>query len=213
MSRPEENLHLWRLVAEEYGCLDGPYPFASDHARFLFYRQDRPNLHHVPHEAFRCTVTMLSGIPGAGKDAWIAANLPGQPVVSLDEIRRDLDIDPEDDQGEAVQAGRQHCREYLRAGRSFVFNATNLFRQTRRRWIELFDDYGARIEIVYIEPPLPVILEQNARRNRPVPEKVIRRLAEKCEPPTLAESHRLTIVDGSTTVLPTTKQGRKQTGP
>ena len=41
MGRPEENLHLWRLVAEENGCFDRPYPFANDHARFLFYRQER----------------------------------------------------------------------------------------------------------------------------------------------------------------------------
>jgi predicted kinase len=33
-------------------------------------------------------------------------------------------------------------------GRSFAFNATNLLRQTRRRWIDLFADYEARIEVV-----------------------------------------------------------------
>src|SRR5262249_25262066 len=43
VGRPEEDVHLWRLVAEESGCFDGPYPFANDHARFLFYRPDPPN--------------------------------------------------------------------------------------------------------------------------------------------------------------------------
>ena len=42
---------------------------------------------------------------------------------------------------------------HLRAGRSFVFNATNVLRQTRRQWIDLFADYQARIDVVYIEPP------------------------------------------------------------
>jgi tRNA uridine 5-carbamoylmethylation protein Kti12 len=69
-------------------------------------------------------------------------------------------------------------------------------RQTRRRWIDLFADYDARIEIVYVEPPLPVILNQNARRNHPVPEKVIRQLADKSEPPTFAEAHSLLIFSG-----------------
>ena len=41
MSRPEENLHLWKMVAEENGCFDQPYAFANDHARFLFYRGAR----------------------------------------------------------------------------------------------------------------------------------------------------------------------------
>ncbi len=51
----------------------------------------------------------------------------------------------------------------------FAFNATNTMRQTRTRWIDLFADYGARIELVYIEPPLSLILERNLRRPQPVP--------------------------------------------
>jgi predicted kinase len=191
MSRPEENLHLWKLVAEETGCLDQPYQFANDHARFLFYRQERPNLHYVPFEGHRCTVTVMSGLPGSGKDAWLAAKRPDLAVVSLDDLRGELGVEAIDDQGEVIQVARERCREHLRSGRSFAFNATNILRQTRRRWIDLFADYDARIEIVYIEPPLPVILSQNARRDRPVPERVIRELADKCEPPTFAEAHVL----------------------
>jgi predicted kinase len=196
-TRPEENLHLFRLAAEEHGCFHAPYPFANDHARFLFYQQDHPNLHYMPYEAHRCTVTMLSGLPAAGKDSWLAARRPGLPVVSLDDLRGELGVDATDNQGEVIQAGRERCREHLREGRSFAFNATNLLRQTRRRWIDLFADYGARIEVVYVEPPLPVILARNARRSSPVPERVILRLAEKCEPPTLAEAHGVVVTDGA----------------
>jgi predicted kinase len=92
-----------------------------------------------------------------------------------------------------VQVGRERCREFLRSGRSFAFNVTNLLRLTRGRWIDLFADYQARIEIVYVEPPLSVILAQNKRRERPVPEKVIGELAARCEPPTLAEAHDLSL--------------------
>jgi predicted kinase len=194
MGRPEEDLHLWRLVADENGCFDEPYPFANDHARFLFYRQPQPNPHYVPYEAHRCTVTMMSGLPGSGKDAWLAANRPELPVVSLDDVRDDLGVDATDDQGGVIQAARERCRKYLRSGRSFAFNATNLLRQTRRRWIDLFADYDARIEIVYIEPSLPLILERNRRRERQVPGKVVRGLADKCEPPTQTEAHGLTFV-------------------
>ena len=154
MSRPEENLQFWKLVAEENGCFDRPYPFANDQARFLFYRQKEPNLHYVPFEDYRCTVTMMSGLPGSGKDTWLATNRPELPVVSLDGVRGELEIDPTDDQGEVVQVGRERCREFLRSGRSFAFNATNLLRLTRQRWIDLFADYQARIEIVYVEPPM-----------------------------------------------------------
>lgn len=194
MSRPEENLHLWKVVAEERGCFDRPYAFANDHARFLFYRDQLSSLHFVPHENFRCTVTLMSGLPGAGKDTWLAKHRGATPVVALDAIREDLDIAATDNQGEVIQTARARCREYLRAGRDFAFNATNITRQTRKRWIDLFADYSARIEIVYVEPPVPVILAQNKQRAEPVPEKVILQLLEKTDPPTATECHHLIVV-------------------
>lgn len=195
MARPEENLHLWKLVAEERGCFDGPYPFVNDHARFLFYRNQLSSLHYTPHEDYRCTVTLMSGLPGAGKDTWLARHRPGLPVVSLDAIRSDLDVEATDNQGTVIQTAREQCREHLRAGCDFAFNATNITRQMRGRWIELFADYKARVEIVYLEPPLRTILSQNKRRTRTVPETVIQRLLEKLEPPTITECHALTIAD------------------
>ncbi len=138
---------------------------------------------------------MLAGLPGSGKDTWIAQHRPDLPVVSLDEVRLELAVDPTDDQGSVAQLGRERCREYLRSKQSFCFNATNLLKQTRGRWIDLFADYHARIEIVYLEPVFADILRQNKQRESNVPERVIRRLAEHLEPPTVAECHRLTMTD------------------
>lgn len=193
MDRPEENLHLWKLVAEEHGCFDRPYAFANDHARFLFYRNKLSNLRFAPHEKFRCMVTLMSGLPGAGKDTWLARQRPTLPVVALDAIRGELDVGPTENQGQVIQAAREQCREHLRASRSFAFNATNITSQTRQRWIDLFSDYGARIEIVYLEPPVATMLAQNKRRTNPVPERVVLRLLEKLEPPTATECHSLTF--------------------
>lgn len=196
MTRPEENLHFWKLMAEETGCYDQPFPFATDHARFTFFRQRAPNLHYVPHEEFSCEVTVMAGLPGSGKDTWLSRNRHGRPVVSLDDIRVELDIEPTDEQGQAAQLARERCREFLRAGTSFAFNATNTMKQTRGRWLSLFADYNARIEIIYLEPPFESILQQNKDRGRTVPESVIRKLADKCEPPTWTECHKLVLEDG-----------------
>ncbi|MES2692739.1 MAG: AAA family ATPase [Verrucomicrobiota bacterium] len=195
MNRPEENLHLWKLVAEECQCYDHPYAFVSEHARFLFYRERLSSLHYVPHEDFRCTVTLMVGLPGSGKDTWLARHRPTLPVISLDAVRSELDIDATDNQGEVIQAAREKCREHLRAHRDFAFNATNITQQTRDRWVSLFDDYHARVEIVYLEPPLYVVLAQNRARTSPVPENVIHRLAEKLDPPTVTEAHRLIVAE------------------
>lgn len=195
MSRPEENIHLWRMVAEENGCFDQPFAFANDQARFLFYRSALSSLHYVPREEHRCTVTLMAGLPGSGKDTWLARHRSDLPIVSLDELRADLGVDATDNQGEVIQAARQSCREHLRAGRDFAFNATNTIRQTRKRWIDLFTDYGARVEVVYVEPPLSVIFQRNERRSKPVPKQVIQHLVEKLEPPTWAEAHSVSLVE------------------
>ena len=195
MTRPEENLHFWKLMAEESDCYNQPYPFATDHARFTFFRQREPNLHYVPHEDFACTVTMLSGLPGSGKDTWLSRNRADLPVVSLDDIRGELDVEPPDNQGQVAQLAQERCREFLRSGTSFAFNATNTMRQTRGRWLDLFADYNARIEVVYLEPPFELLLLRNNARSLPVPKTVIHKLAEKCEPPTWIECHKLTMSD------------------
>jgi predicted kinase len=193
-SRPEENLQYWKLVAEENNCFVQPYPFANDQARFLFYRQPDFDLNYLPHEDYRCTVTMMSGLPGSGKDTWLAKRRSDLPVIALDDIRSELEVEATDNQGVVVQFAKERCREFLRARTSFAFSATNLLRQTRQRWIDLFVDYGARVEVVYVEPPFSAILDQNKRRERSVPAQVIRDLADKCEPPTWTEAHGLTIV-------------------
>lgn len=97
-----------------------PYAFANDHARFLFYRDQLSSLHYTPHEDFRCTVTLMSGLRGAGKDTWLARHRATLPVVALDAIRDTLDIDAMDNQGEVIQSAREKCRENLRARQNFA---------------------------------------------------------------------------------------------
>jgi predicted kinase len=148
----------------------------------------------TPNMGYRCTVTLMSGLPGSGKDTWLKCHRPELPVVSLDDLRIDLEVEPTDDQGEVIQLARERCREHLRSGQDFAFNATNIIRQTRKRWIDLFVGYGTRVELVYLEPPLPVILARNARRPQPVPTRVIERMADRLEPPTRTEAHSLTMI-------------------
>jgi predicted kinase len=194
MNRPEENLEFWRLMAEELNCFTHPYLFANDQARLQYLQSPEADLHYVPHEMYRCTVVMMSGLPGSGKDTWLLNHRPQLPVVSLDDIRAELDVDATDNQGQVIQQAKERCRELLRIKTDFAFNATNLLRQTRQGWLKLFFDYGARVEIIYIEPPLAEIYRQNKQRQRHVPTEVIRKLAEKCEPPTWAEAHQIVLL-------------------
>ena len=146
-----EAVDLFRAFCDEQGCFDKPWPFPSDHGRFQYFQRGGGDPTYHPHESFRCEVVVMSGLPGAGKDRWIAANLPGWPIVSLDDLRSELDVDPTDDQGTIVQTARSRAREHLRASRSFVWSATNLSRAVRSQPIRLAAEYQARVRVVYIE--------------------------------------------------------------
>lgn len=76
-------------------------------------------------------MTVLSGLPGVGKDHWIEANRPDVPVVSLDRLRAEMGVDPAGDQRAVAAAAHELARGHLRAGRSFVWNATNVSRTQR----------------------------------------------------------------------------------
>ncbi|MCY2983410.1 MAG: hypothetical protein NTY15_07190 [Planctomycetota bacterium] len=126
MSRPEENLHYWKLLAEEVGCFSAPYPFQSEHARFVYFRQRTPDLHYVPHGDHRFRVTLMAGLPGSGKDSWLAKHRPQLPIVSLDQLRDELDVEPTDNQGTVAQVAREryHLPLVLDKGAVSLLNPT-----------------------------------------------------------------------------------------
>ena len=189
----EETLNLWKLVAEENQCLDQPYQFTNSHARFLFFRNELDNLHYAPHQEYRCRMSIMVGLPGAGKDTWLQKNQGDRPVVSLDEFRRTLKISPTGNQGQVVQAARDACRNHLRERRDFLLNATNTTRQVRRLWIDVGHDYHAEIELIYLEPDLGTLFSQNRNRKAQVPTKVIQKLIDKLDPPNATECHEISF--------------------
>ena len=78
----------------------------------------------------------------------------------------------------------------LRTGSEpFVWNATNVSRVLRGKVIDLSAAYGARINVVYLEPPVAEIRARNAGRAAKVPQGVWERLFDKLDVPTLAEAH------------------------
>jgi predicted kinase len=184
-----ENVALFVETCRELGCLDQPFAFPTDHTRFVYLRStNRPP--SVPvHDDSRSELVLLSGLPGAGKDTWLRENLPSLPVVSLDDVREELDVSPEDEQGSVIQHARELAREHLRAGRTFAWNATNVSRALRAQTIALAASYGARVRVVSIEASEPTVLARNRARERRVPESVIERLVARWEIPDRTEAH------------------------
>jgi predicted kinase len=184
-----ENVELYREYCAEQECLDAPRRFPSDHARFWYFRKPDRDPDYAAYDDTRCTVTVLSGLPGVGKDHWISANRPGLPVVSLDAIRREMGISPTGDQRAVASVAHERAREHLRAGRSFVWNATNVSRMLREQCTGLIADYRGRVDLVALEAPRDVLLQRNRARSHPVPDAVIDRLIRRWETPDPTEAH------------------------
>jgi predicted kinase len=184
-----DNVALFAELADEQGCLRGAYQFPSDHARVLFFLDEKRIPEAPAHAAHRCEAVLMSGLPGSGKDHHIAAHFAGRAVISLDDVREELDIDPDESQGEVIVLARERARELLRRGEPFVWNATNLSRQLRRMVLELFASYQARLRVVYLEATAADLAEGMKRRGRVVPARVMERMRQRWEVPDLTEAH------------------------
>ncbi|HEV2764057.1 MAG TPA: AAA family ATPase [Pyrinomonadaceae bacterium] len=159
-----DNVSLFTEYAEEQDCLRGPRRFPSDHSRFQYFRREARDPDYLAFDDTVCEVVLMSGLPGAGKDFWVAENLADWPVVSLDALRREMRLAPTENQGPVVSRAREAAREHLRARRNFAWNATNISRQVRDTCVNLFAAYNARVRIVYVEAPERRLYAQNRER-------------------------------------------------
>jgi len=189
-------VELFRDWCTEHRCLENPYPFPSDHSRVRYCRGSQQDPTYHAYDDTWGEVTLLSGLPGAGKDTWLYEQHSRLPVISLDALRGELGVDPADNQGGVVSAAKERARELLRRRQPFIWNATNLTRRLRDPLVDLFLGYGVSVRIVVVDAPLSRVIERNRQRPSPVPEAIIRRLASRAEPPDVTEAHRITVVEG-----------------
>jgi putative nucleotidyltransferase with HDIG domain len=188
------NVALFEEFCLEERCLDRPWPFPSDHSRFVYFRTPGRDPRYEAYDDTRAEVVLMSGLPGAGKSSWVAENLD-LPVISLDRLRAELRVSPQDHQGPVLSRARELATGYLRAAEPFVWDATNLSRDSRTRPIGLFAAYNARVRIVYVDAPRSRLLLQNRAREGWVPEHTLERLTHQWQVPDLTEAHRVDWIE------------------
>lgn len=191
VNRLLDELALFVSAAEEYACLDGPPAFADSFSRFAWLAGRTGFPEQKLYNDTWGKVYLMCGLPGTGKDTWIRRTHPELPTVSLDAIRTELGVSWEDAQGPVVALAFERARELLRAKRSFVWNATSLTPDLRRRELQLFRDYGAYTEIVALETSWREGLRRNRERTAMVPETVIDAMLNRFTPPSVREAHEV----------------------
>lgn len=133
-------------------------------------------------------IILAVGLPGAGKSTYFARR--GIHPLSTDTLRLWL-LDDETDQRQ--QAWIFWTIRYLLGIRLLLgrprnyIDATNLTRKERRVYFRMGAQYGYELEAIFFDIPLEICLKRNQRRQHPVPEDAIKRMAKKLSPPTLDE--------------------------
>jgi predicted kinase len=191
--RLEDNVELFAEYCRDVGCADGPRAFPSDHTRFLYFRREWTDPDVTAFDDTRSRVVVMSGLPGSGKDTWLARHASSLPVVSLDAVREELGVSAKDAQGPVVKRAQELARTHLRRGEPFAWNATNVSRELRARLVGFLAGYKAHVRFVHVETDEPTIQSRNRDRPRGgVPQAVLSRLAERWSPPDRTEAHEVT---------------------
>ncbi len=184
-------VELFREYCREQDCLCSPKQFPSSHSRFQYFRTAGRDPNYLAHDSTKCQVTIMSGLPGSGKDTWIERHAADLPRISLDTIREETGAGQTGGQGAVVQAAREKARALLRTGKDFVWNATNVSREIRGQVVDLMTAYEARIRVVYVEAAFDALFTRNQRRNGVVPRAAVDRLLRRWEVPYPTEAQHV----------------------
>src|SRR4029077_21223647 len=141
-------------------------------------------------------VVLAIGLPGSGKSSWFKRH--NVVPLSSDLVRSLLfdDVREQRFQDLVFSNLRSMLKARLIAKRPTNYvDATNLTPQERQHWIKLAKDYQYEVHAVFFDVPLDVCIERHERRDRVVPEDVMRRMAAKLKPPAFEEGFaKITVV-------------------
>src|SRR5207247_7128481 len=141
-------------------------------------------------------VILAIGLPGSGKSSWFKRH--NINPLSSDLLRSMLFDDPTEQRFQDLVFSnlRSMLKARLIARRPTNYvDATNLTPQERQHWTKLAKDFGYDVHAVFFDVPLEVCIERHQRRDRLVPEDVMRKMAAKLKPPTFDEGFaKITVV-------------------
>src|SRR5206468_825069 len=130
--------------------------------------------------ASKGTVVLAIGLPGSGKSSWFKRN--NITALSTDMLRMLLFDDSTEQRFQDLVFSnlRSMLKARLIARRPLNYvDATNLTPHERQNWVKLAKDFGYEAHAVFFDVPLELCIERHNRRDRIVPEDVMRKMSAK----------------------------------
>jgi predicted kinase len=141
-------------------------------------------------------VVLAVGLPGSGKSSWFKRH--NITPLSSDVLRSMLFDDPSEQRFQDLVFSnlRSMLKARLIARRPTNYvDATNLTPHERNNWVKLAKDFGYEAQAVFFDVPLEVCIERHNRRDRIVPEDVMRKMSAKLKAPSFEEGFaKITVV-------------------
>jgi predicted kinase len=184
-----DDIDLFEALANEDGCLWHPRAAASDYTRLMYARGAQLHLDSPLFQPHGSKVTVLSGLPASGKDTWVRAHAKGLAVVSFDDAKTELGLQHGENDGMAAHYAIDKAKSLLRKHAPFVWNATHLSDQMRRKTLDLLIAYDADVRLVYLEVPHGVVFARNHKRDTTLSNKDLARMLHRWEVPLPWEAH------------------------
>ncbi|MCR4573687.1 MAG: AAA family ATPase [Lentisphaeria bacterium] len=181
-------------MAERNSCLKIPPKFVDDVSRFAFLSRRSNDSDVVVADDTWGEIVMMAGLPGTGKDTWIGRNRPDLPMISLDEIRKEIHVLPTEPQEPVVTLAYSRAREFLRSHTPFLWNATNITTDIRNRQLSMFMRYGASVRIVYLETTVDEQYRRNRNRVAVVPDDAVTRMRRHLVLPKINEARQVEYI-------------------
>jgi len=143
---------------------------------------------------------LLIGAPGSGKTTireQLVAQYPGVKVISMDERRKELtgDYNDQSRNNEVFGWQQKELRKAMEARQNTIVDATNTHRKLRKVLWDIARENGALCSAIYFDLPLATLLERNASREKRVPDDVVKRFYSTMQSVCPWEADMVRIID------------------
>lgn len=200
-----EYLEMYKMFCDEYCTLEyGHYAYVPSNtyvrdvgAHLLMnnkiYTSEEAESALYEHKNEHSKVVVMCGLPGSGKSSIVHSNYSGYNIISLDEIRKDLNDKYYNNTAEVISIAKELLKKYLRNKENIVYDATNYRKDFRSKIFKLCNDYNAHVSIHMVLKTLDNTIKDDLNRKRPVEKEYILKQHDNFQFPEIEEYHNLVI--------------------